>query len=319
MLQPTIRQIPWILALFVLGPLAGSLTGALRAPDGSGDASLLLGIQPLAGVGAGVVSLLLALVAGLVASRINGPRSGFNCAGIVLAWAAWRTTTIDAIIARTHDASSLYILAGEGLAFGLGAWLVAMVVHHAGLGRGAHAALHPMPPGGKPLGAWLRAPLRANKDRARANESFFASILASFVPATSLIIVGVTVAVGIGVAYLAAQDPLKGQSIFAAALALIVAVPLARLLALRGSDAPPEGDEGSFMLGAAVLAMAGPIAGVVIHGRGLVDATYTSDLFGAASPVSIDWAAGAMLGIPIGDSWFRSMFAHRPAGAAEAS
>ncbi|QKK07956.1 MAG: hypothetical protein HND58_07050 [Planctomycetota bacterium] len=157
MLQATIKQLPWILALFVLGPIAGHLTGSLRAPDGSAQATLLVSTAPAVGILAGAVTLLFALAVGVFASHLNGCRSGLNAAGIVVAWAAAQTATIDGILRRTQSDAPLIALAVEGLIFGLFAVPIAAIIWRAGLGKGQHGELHPLPGGAPSMPAFMTA------------------------------------------------------------------------------------------------------------------------------------------------------------------
>ncbi len=312
MLKAAFKQLPWMLALFVLGPIAGRLTGMLRAPDGSGDATLIVGSSPLLGVIAGAVTLVFAAGVGIFAARVNGCRSGLNSAGIVLAWAASQTATIEAILRRAEGPGPLIPLAIEGLAFGMFAVPIGALVWQAGLGRGLHGAAHPLPPGAPALTRWLTsAPSGARGLRAE-HESLAASLVRAFARPAGLGAVAIFVAVGAAMCWLVAQDSLKGQAIFAAAMTGIVAVPIGRLAGEALGEQPPAS---AFFLGAALLAAVGPVAAMLLHGAGVRDDLYAGKLVGIAAPVTLDWAAGAFIGIPIGEAWFVSMFRHQPAPA----
>jgi hypothetical protein len=305
MLTAALKQLPWMLALFVLGPIAGHLAGGLRAADGSGDATLLLGNTPVAGVVAGLVTLAFAGLAGIFASRLNGCRSGMNAAGIVLAWAASQTATIDAILRRAQSPAPLMTLAIEGLIFGLLAAPVAGLIWHAGLGRGMHNAAHPLPDGAPGLlGFALGAP-RRGKLLLGEHQSLAAAALRSILRPSGLAAIGATVVAGVVICHLVCQDTLKGQAIFGAALTGIVAVPLGRLAGESLKEQPPMV---AFVLGFAVLGLVGPLAAQLVQGGSLIETLYSGKLLGVASPVSLDWLAGAFLGLPIGEAWFCSMF-----------
>lgn len=307
MLKAAYKQLPWMLALFVLGPVAGWLTGTLEAPDGSGDATLLVGSNPGMGVLAGLVTLLFAAGVGVFAARVNGCRSGLNSAGIVVAWAASQTTTIDAMLRLAHGPGPLIPLAVEGLVIGLLVVPIAAAVWQAGLGRGLHAAAHPLPEGSPGLARWVSGGHTGPRGLRGENESLAAALARSVTRPSGLAAVAVTVAVGAAVGWLAAQDTLKGQAIFAAALTGIVAVPLGRLAGESLNEQPPMA---AFFLGAAVLGAVGPLAAMVLHGGDLIPDMYAGNLVGLAAPVSLDWAAGALVGMPIGEAWFVSMFRH---------
>ncbi|HZW08336.1 MAG TPA: hypothetical protein VFF69_00395 [Phycisphaerales bacterium] len=313
MLKAIYKQLPWMLALFVLGPIAGHLTAGLRAADGSGDATLLVGASPGMGVLAGVVTLAFAAAAGVFAARVNGCRSGLNSAGLVLAWAASQTATVKSILRLAEGPGPLVPLAAEGLVFCLAAAPVAAVIWQAGLGRGLHAAAHPLPDGSPALRAWLTRGQHGARGLRGEHEALAAALLRAVIRPAGLAAIGITVAVGAGVCWLVAQDTLKGQAIFAAAAAGVVAVPLGRLAGEALGEQPPMA---AFFLGTALLALLGPLTAYGVHGGNVIPTLYSGDLIGVAAPVTLDWAAGAFLGIPIGEAWFVSMFRQHPAPAA---
>lgn len=305
MLTATLKQLPWMLALFVLGPIAGHLVGALHAPDGSRQATLLVGNSLPAGLAAGVVTLAFALAAGVFASRLNGCRSGMNAAGIVVAWAASQTATIDAVLRRAQSPAPLTMLAVEGVVFGLLAAPVAGVIWHAGLGRGMHNAAHPLPDGSPGLTAYAMGGPRRGRLLRADHESLSGAILRSVLRASGLGAIGATVAAGVLICHLVCQDTLKGQAIFGAALTGIVAVPVGRLAGESLKEQPPMV---AFMIGFALLGLVGPLAARFLQGGSLIEDLYAGKLIGVASPVTLDWLAGAFIGLPIGEAWFCSMF-----------
>lgn len=314
MLQATIKQLPWILALFVLGPIAGYLTGSLRAADGSTQATLLISTAPALGIVAGAVTLVFALAVGVFASRLNGCRSGLNAAGIVVAWAAAQTATIDGVLRGTQSDAPLVTLAIEGLIFGLFAVPVAAIIWRAGLGKGQHGELHPLPGGSPSMLAFMTANPWGPKGLRDEHESLGAGLVRAFTRPAGIGAIAVTVAVGFGVAYLVCQDTLKGQAIFAAAVAGIVAVPLGRLAGESLKEQPPIA---SFVIGFAILGLVGPLAAKFLHAGSLIPDLYAGRLTGVAAPVTLDWIAGACIGLPIGEAWFLGMF--KPAEKATGS
>ncbi|MBZ0173617.1 MAG: hypothetical protein K8E66_14640, partial [Phycisphaerales bacterium] len=123
--------------------------------------------------------------------------------------------------------------------------------------------------------------------------------------------IGATVVAGVLVCYLVCQDTLKGQAIFGAALPALVAVPLGRLAGESLKEQPPMA---ASVVGFAVLGLVGPLAAQFVQGGSLITDLYAGRLLGVACPVTLDWIAGAFIGLPIGESWFYSMFkpAERP-------
>lgn len=320
MLTAAVKQLPWMLALFVLGPIAGHLVGSLRAPDGSTQATLLVTTAPASGVVAGAVVLAFALAVGVFGSKVNGCRSGLNAAGIVLAWSAAQTATIDALIRRAQGPAPLMALAVEGLAFGVLAVPVVAIVWRAGLGRGQHAEAHPLPLDGEGRAQRVREFVGASARGARGlrpeHESLGAALIRATTRPAGLGAVGVTIAAGILVSYLVCQDTLKGQAIFAAALAGVLAVPAGRLAGETLKEQPPMA---AFALGFALLGLVGPLAARFMHTGSIVADTYAGGLIGVACPVTLDWLAGACIGLPIGEAWFVSMFKPASSHAATSS
>ncbi|MBC7833946.1 MAG: hypothetical protein H7Y88_02465, partial [Phycisphaerales bacterium] len=134
MLKAVLRWAIPLIALLIIGPAAGWLTGSLRSPTGSEQTTPLLA----ASLGAGAVALVgcfvIAAVTGAVAAAIIGPLYGLFSAGLVLAWATGQTGTIDLILRDAAPASPLMKLALEGAlcaVFGVG---VAWVIQQAGTG-----------------------------------------------------------------------------------------------------------------------------------------------------------------------------------------
>jgi hypothetical protein len=113
------------------------------------------------------------------------------------------------------------------------------------------------------------------------------------------------VAAGAVVTYLVCQDTLKGQAIFGAVLTGVVAVPLGRLAGESLDEQPPTA---AFFVGFALLALLGPLAAKFLQGGSLIPDVYGGKLLGAATPVTLDWLAGACIGVPIGEAWFWAMF-----------
>lgn len=107
------------------------------------------------------------------------------------------------------------------------------------------------------------------------------------------LIAGVAIAGVVG--WLLAIEPLKGQTIGAALVAGVVGAAAARLVFLRlpgwSAAAIP-----------ALLAILGPLAAQALAGD-VVDAVFERSLFRLGWVTPLDWAAGALVGIPIGLAW----------------
>lgn len=269
MMQPVLRWSIPLVALLVLGPAAGWLTSSLHAVDGGHATSLLLNTSRSAGALAGLGVLALAAIVGLAAARLISPHYGLFSAGLVLAWGAWGTGTIDQISRATPSGSIFTWLAFEAALLLPPAVALAWAV----IRFGRHPAGSPHQPEPKVI-----------KDRT-AGVGFLAAA-----------------AVGAIVAWLIALESLKGQAFGAAAIAGLLGAAAGRLVATRVSAAV-------FVAGLAVVAIASPVSALAIHGSGMkpVIAAQGGTLFNLARVLPLDWLAGAFVGVPLGLSWAGGM------------
>jgi len=99
-------------------------------------------------------------------------------------------------------------------------------------------------------------------------------------------------------AWVVAVEPLKGQTIGAAFAAGLVGAATARLVFLRLPG-------WTTVCIPAVLVVLGPLATQALAGSGgdVVDAVFEGTLFRLGWLMPMDWAAGALVGIPIGLAW----------------
>ncbi len=118
MKSAVIRWTAVALAAFVVGPVAGWLTGSLRAPDGAADATALLSTSPALGLVSTLAAVLLAVAYGHIVAKLQNFKWGMLCAGLIVAWAAWQSGRADAVIRRVQAPSALWLLAIEGLIYG---------------------------------------------------------------------------------------------------------------------------------------------------------------------------------------------------------
>ncbi len=114
--------------------------------------------------------------------------------------------------------------------------------------------------------------------------------LASTASATGLIVGLVAGAVG---AWLLTQDTTKGQCLAGAVIGGVFAAGAGRIAAAR---APAM----VFMVVVALLGVAGPVLGAAMHGGEALRAVYEFRVVHLALPTPLDWAAGALLGVPLG-------------------
>ena len=62
-----------------------------------------------------------------------------------------------------------------------------------------------------------------------------------------------------------------------------------------------------------IIAAVSPVIAGVMHGGGLASVVYSGDVLPLARPLSLQWAAGAMIGSPIGIGWAGAMLDARAA------
>jgi hypothetical protein len=67
------------------------------------------------------------------------------------------------------------------------------------------------------------------------------------------------------------------------------------------------------MLCALLPATAGPIIAQAMHGSRIMDATFAGTLLPLARIISLDWACGLMLGVPVGLGWAGAILDERSA------
>lgn len=270
-------------ALFIVGPLAWLLTGTLHGPDGGHTTSPLLSNSPVAGLLRALVGLGLAAAVGWVVARRVTVGWGLFCTGMVLAWAAWGTGTVDGVLRVSPEKSTLWSLAVEGLVLAIPAVAI---------------------------GWWIT---RSHTDH---ESSAFADRYDRPVNPVALNGGAVVVSLlgGLLGAWLVAQNTLKGQTVLAAAVGAAFAGMAA---SSAGSFSLSRPHPAALVAGIVLLAVAGPALGAMLgpNGTSLVMAANGGSLFAPARVMPLDWIAGAFLGVPVGLSLLGSLVeppAHHP-------
>lgn len=276
-----IRWTIYLIALFIAGPAAGALVGAVHAVDG-GPASPLVSASPGLGLASAIGALVMALLLGLITGKFLGLGPAMTASGFVVAWAAWRTADVDQLIRTAQSGKPLKMLAVEGLVLGVLGMAIA-------------------------IGCWV---VSGRQDTIERRQSKTGEIQVSLLkkifggkggPAS--IAVGL-VAGGVA-AWLIAATPLKGQAVFAAIAAGAFAAAAGRLVDF---EAPAP----AMFLPILILAAVAPLTGLIMAGSGgVVAAAYKGSLFPLANISPLDWIAGGLLGIPMGTSWAGSMIEKR--------
>lgn len=279
MLRSSIRWGLFAGCLFVAGPVAWLATGRLHGADGGHDTSALLSTTPVLGVVFAMGAVLLAGILGAVTSRLVHPHNGLFNAGMVLAWAAFGTGTIEAVSRSSlHGGAPLtprLIIEGAILAAVAIGWAVLITP------RGGESAGGPAPS----VKSWGQAVL-------------------------------IGVAAGFVGAWLVAQNGLKGQTIAAGAASAVIGGAAAMLI---DHHAPKAGALAGVCLMAALGPLAGLLMHGSSPERGYAAAAIGGTLLPAARVMPFDWLAGAFLGAPLGLSlgaWITEGRHAKPAGQA---
>lgn len=272
MIDTTVRWSLYIGALIVLGPIAGWFMELSHAADGTAG-TVLVSASPVVGVlGLGLGSALAAGVGALAAWRC-GLRPGLTCAGIVLAWMAGMSSGLTGAAASAGEGPWGVLLA-EGV-------LVGVCLVGIGVAVSWAAGRHRVPASAPNKPDESEHTLSFNKRSIAA--------LAAGVPA------------GAVAAWALALTDLKGQVIAAAALAAVALTMLVRLVDLK---TPALGA----LAAGALLAVFGPAyAMALVPADGALAGAYAQTLPGIVLVTPLDWAAGVLLGTPIGLAWAASI------------
>jgi len=270
-----------LIAFAVVGPLASLPLNAVRDVDGGHAISMFVN----AGVFPGVIGAACVFAAALALGAIGAFlfSTGWACAysGIVIAWGAYRCGTLEEIIRQARSDAPLTMLASEGLTAILFAGLIAGVIQRISAKRQGLAVM----PG--------------------------SLIIQGDVPnlktVTQIALAAGGVAAGV-VAYLAAVTDFKGQGIFAAFFAAIIAGVATQIVAKS------KGGQATVVLVVAsvvIPAILGPAAAKILQGSTIVETVFAGRVIPLARVMGLDWAAGALLGAPVGLGWAGAMIDSR--------
>jgi hypothetical protein len=283
MTRAALRWTLILTCLLVVGPAAMFALARVHDADAGNAVTLLLNDHALGAILGMVLTLVGAVLAGVCGARFFSLNTGCLCAGLVLAWGRWGLGTLEDLVRRAGDASPLAWLAAENV-------LVVTLALALALGMGILSARQQG--AARPGWFWLFARADGSgRDAGNARVGLAAGLAAG---AVALVLMS----------WLIAANGLRGQTLMAAALGALACGAAGQLVAasLRTTLTPAA-------VVAVVLVVAGasPIVAMVMHADRLVEAVYQARVFGPAMPLSLDWAAGALLGAPIGLSWAGAM------------
>lgn len=280
-----------VLAVLILGPVAGTLPAMLRSAAGSGQTSALTSTTPVLGIILALCGLALATVVGMFGSKTVTRPMGMACAGFVLVWVACRFGRAEMIFRESGSpTTAAWLMALEAAILAIPAlWVVTMVQRP------------------RPFefdeGILAIAEVRTGlMDGLRAVARDHRALLAVAAAAA-----GAVLGCSLGSISL-----MKGQCVFAGVLAGIGAGCAGGLL-IAGLESRPALAP---YLGVLLVAIGAPIFAIFKHGAGLGNAAVTGDLVPIGRLIPMDWIAGMFLGVPWGLSWVSGMVKeHVPATA----
>lgn len=265
-----------IVALFLLGPISTLGLEALQSHEGGPDVSLFVNATPAIGLGLGLALLVASGVYGLMCARLVDPRTGTLSAGFLVSWAAWRTGNMELLLRFEPGSGTLYRLCLEAIVVCTAAGAVALLI--AGAARADHQPTHGDLPG-----------------------PHFGSVHRIVRPPVAVAIVA-GAAGALVVAHVVAFNPLRGQALMAGVLGSIAAGAVTRLVirAWVNEEAPSAAPYAAIVVAAAVA----PLIGLVLPGpSGLETAAVQGTLIGPLKVQPLDWAAGMLIGTPMGLAW----------------
>ncbi|MBX3388649.1 MAG: hypothetical protein KF691_04260 [Phycisphaeraceae bacterium] len=280
-----------VLAVLILGPVAGLLPAMLRSPAGSGEATALTSKAPLFGIALSLGALAIAAVVGMFGSKTVTRPMGMACAGFTLVWVACRSGRAEMIFRESSSpVTSAWMMAIEAAILTIPVlWVVTLVQKPRPIDADENAvALTEVRTG---LLEGLKALVRDYRG-----------------------LLGVAAAL-IGAAFgcaLGSISLLKGQCVFAGVLAGIGA-GCAGGLVIAGIDSKPSLAP---YVGVMLTAILAPIVTIFMQGSGLASAAITGDLLPVGRLIPMDWIAGMFLGVPWGLSWVSGMVKDQLAAAA---
>lgn len=271
-----------ILAVLVIGPVAGALIASLNAMDGSGEVTALNSSNPVLGLVYSLAALLLALIAGGVGSKTVTRPMGMVCAGFVLVWVACRSGTSEMIFRNVASAQgAAWRMAIESALLALPALVIVVLVQKPRPFE-TDESVYPL--------MEVRGGFIQNLRDSLFNGRGAGIVLASAAGAVFGCMLG-------------SISLLKGQAVFSGTLAGIGAGCAGGLM-MAGAE--PRAALAPY-IGVLFVAILGPAAGAIHHGSGLRAAAVTGDLIAVSRLVPMDWIAGMFLGVPWGLSWVSGM------------
>jgi hypothetical protein len=268
-------------ALLVIGPIVSAVGAGVDGPTGGRHATLLNTDHPLAAIATLAVGLVLAGGLGVASARFIGPRVGLIAAGAVLVWPAWTLGRAAGVLQADPSAGVLRAMALEGLLVGVLVTLLAA--------------------------ATLAArPVRSLEGKAVADHLALRNIAS---PAAGLAL-AISAVAALLVAAGIALSPQVGQAIAAVIGGTVIGAAAARAVA---QQAPLI----AIIAGAGAAAVIAPLYASMQAGD-LAAAVDAGTVSGLALISPLQWGAGLLIGVPLGDAWAESLLTSDAEGDAPA-
>ncbi len=284
--------------LLAVGPLMARLLMDLRDPDGGRAVTLFINASTSRAAMYALAVLAAAFGVGVVGTRFFSLSTGMMCAGVVLAWASSSLGTLEEIVRRTGDGKTLPVLAVEGLfVTGVGALMAWTFTRVAARVARRSAVVE----GGLPIRAaagWMGAIAVGDADPR------------DHAPALAAAALGAGVFVALIFVWLLALSGGQMQTLAAATAGAIAAGAVVQLMS---ASRPFAFTPVLPIFALAIVALLGPFITKFVEGSHLLAHVYDGTVLNIARPLSLDWAAGALLGVPLGMSWGGAGSARRTA------
>ena len=285
MLKSTLKWALLLGSLLAVGPLVATLMMRVNDVDGGRAVTFLVNGDLTAALMTLAVLVGCVLTVGVVAARLFGLSTAMACAGFIVAWTASAQGNLESIVRRAVGGEDLPKLAVEGLLVTLAAGVAAALFGR--ISAAAHASAV------KPSSDRSRGPLSLLVTGDTARENPVPILLASLAAGVIVSAIGV---------WLIALSGARNQTLAAAILGGIAAGAVNQVLsANRSFTLTPLVP----ILSIALLGLLAPLVVLGVEGQGanLVARIYDGTVLNLARPVSLDWAAGALIGVPLGMSW----------------
>ena len=286
MLKAVLKWTLILASLLAVGPLMAKMLTELRDVDGGRAATFFVNGDPKTALLCAAALIVASLVVGMLGARFYSLTTSMLCSGFVLGWAASSLGSLESIVRRAGDGRNLVWLAVEGLVVTIAAAGATMLYVRTSATHEAQTSGVPVKKASGPL--WQRA--------------FVSGEPTSSEPIAPVLLIALaagTVAAAVLVWFVALSGD-RTQTMFAAICGAIAAGAAAQLVtAGRGFHLTPVLP----ILSVALVALLGPIIAKSLEGTNLIQRVFDGSVLGLARPVSLDWATGALIGVPLGMGW----------------